>query len=341
MNIKPVSFIIVTCIVVLSQFCRASANNNGDSVRKDSALQIYLPREVTIEDDSLKLGRVSIIRGEESLVAKASEIMLGRFSLPGQRIVLGRSVVLSRLACNGISASQVALTGSEEITVKKQHKVIKGSEFVELAASFLKKSLSDGLVCQAKPVRMPKDLFLPMSYKDVTLSPHLIEGAVPNQAKVRVSVLAPDQVGSSNEIGVAIVTFRLKFKCRRVVTLTEIPAGAVIGPENVKIERIVTDYPEAANWSPPYGLIARRRLPANTVIQPNMLGSIKPVRRGGAIKRNDTVVIRVEMPGLIVTALGKAMQQGYAGECIKVRNIDSQRIIVAKINEDRTVQPIF
>ncbi|MFB0525095.1 MAG: hypothetical protein ACETVZ_06105, partial [Phycisphaerae bacterium] len=34
--------------------------------QKDSDLQIYLPREVTIEEDYLKLGQVSIIRGEES-----------------------------------------------------------------------------------------------------------------------------------------------------------------------------------------------------------------------------------------------------------------------------------
>jgi flagella basal body P-ring formation protein FlgA len=169
--------------------------------------------------------------------------------------------------------------------------------------------------------------------KNVTLSPRLIQNGAPNQAKVRVSVLA-----DSNEIGAGVVTFRLKFNCRTAVTLTEIPAGSVISPESVKIEKILSDYPEPAHWSPPYGLIARRSLSANTVIQPDMVGLAKPAV---SIKRNETVVIRIEMPGLLVTALGKAMQQGRAGECIKVRNIDSQQIIVAKVNEDGTVEPIF
>jgi flagella basal body P-ring formation protein FlgA len=35
------------------------------------------------------------------------------------------------------------------------------------------------------------------------------------------------------------------------------------------------------------------------------------------------------------------MQEGRAGEYIKVRNLDSQRMILAKVNEDGTVEPIF
>jgi flagella basal body P-ring formation protein FlgA len=42
-----------------------------------------------------------------------------------------------------------------------------------------------------------------------------------------------------------------------------------------------------------------------------------------------------------VSASGKALQRGCAGEKIKVQNIDSNRIIVAKINEDGSVEPVF
>jgi len=312
--------------------------------QKDSLLQIYLPREVTIEEDYLKLGQVSIIRGEESLVAKASEITLGRLSVPGQKIVVDRPTILSRLACNGIPARKVTLTGAEKITVKKQHQVIKGSEFVELASAFLKKNLParsvsakaglpDGSVCQLNPLWIPKDLFIGKLSKDVRLYPRLVKSSARNQAKVQIAVFA-----DGKEVAVREVTFRLKYNHRTVVTLVEIPAGAVISPENVKIEKIVSNYPEPANWSPPYGLIARRRLPANTVIRPDMVG---PVKSAVVVGRNETVVIRIERPTFLVTAMGKAMQKGQAGEYIKVRNLDSQRIILAKVNEDGTVEPIF
>jgi len=59
------------------------------------------------------------------------------------------------------------------------------------------------------------------------------------------------------------------------------------------------------------------------------------------VKRNRTVVIRIERPGLLITAIGKAMQDGRAGDYIKVQNVDSQRIIFARVNADGTVEPVF
>ena len=183
------------------------------------------------------------------------------------------------------------------------------------------------------PIRVPKDLVLPGVSKDIKLSPRLAGSSARNQAKVQIVVLADDK-----KIGVCEVTFRLKYTNRRVVTLADIPAGTVISARNVKIEKGVSSYPEPADWRPPYGLVARRNLRAKTVIRPDMIGPAKPAV---VVGRNQTVVIRIERPGILVTAIGKAMQDGRAGEYIKVRNVDSQRIILAKVNEDGTVKPIF
>lgn len=333
MSGKTVSIVVITSLLASIQFGQASTNDKTNGLQKDSALRIYLPREVTIKDDAIKLGQVSIIRGEESLVARASEIALGRISVLGQKIVVARSLVLSRLACNGIPASKVTLTGAEKITVRQQQRIIKGSEFVELASSFLKKNPPAGSVCQMNPIRIPKDLVLPGVSKDIKLSPRLAGSSARNQAKVQIVMLADDK-----KIGVCEVTFRLKYTNRRVVTLADIPAGTVISAKNVKIEKGVSSYPEPADWKPPYGLVARRKLRAKTVIRPDMIG---PARPAVVIGRNQTVVIRIERPGILVTAIGKAMQDGRAGEYIKVRNVDSQRIILAKVNEDGTVKPIF
>jgi len=242
-------------------------------------------------------------------------------------------MVLSRLACNGIPASKVTLTGAEKVTVKQQQQIIKSNKFVETALSFLRKSLPADSVCQSNPMRMPTDLVVPGPSKDIKLSPRFVKSHAKNQAKVQIAVLA-----DGKEIVVREVIFRLKYNRRRVVTLVEIGAGTVISPENVKIEKTLSNHPEPANWKPPYGLIARRRIAANTVIRPDMAG---PRESAVIVRRNQNVVIRIERPGLSVTAIGKAMQPAKAGEYIKVRNVDSRRIILAKVNEDGTVEPVF
>ena len=329
--------ILIICVFIFCVlFCQTSANIEAKDLQKDSGLQVYLPREVTIKDDIISLGEVSIIRGDlraGGLQAKASKIPLGRISVPGQEIVIDRSMILSRLACNGIPASQVTLTGAEKITIKREHKIIKGSEFVELADAFLKENPPSGSVCEWEPIRIPKNLIVPEKSKDIKLIPRLAKNAAKNQGKIKIAV-----VHNGKQIDECEVTFRLKYKCHRVVTLVDIPAGEVISSKNVKIENGVANFPEPVDWKPPYGFITRRPLAAKTILKANMVGTVKPEI---VIERNQNVVIRIVRPLLVVTAMGKSMQDGREGEYIKVRNQDSQRIILAKVKEDGTVEPIF
>jgi flagella basal body P-ring formation protein FlgA len=322
-----------TISIIVIAFLLTSVSSSAGNIGKDFPLRIYLPREVTIEGGTPNLGQVSIIRGEKSLVVRAGEVAVGRISVPGQEIVINRSMVLSRLACSGIPASKVTLTGAEKITVKRQQQIIRGEEFFERAKSFLDKNLPVDSVCESTPVLMPKDLILQGQAEDVKFFARLVESGIKSRAKVRIAVLA-----NGREIGVREVTFRLRYSSRRVVTLVDIPAGAVISPENVSIEKTLSNYPEAADWSAPYGLIAKRRLPANTVVLANM---VCPANPPVVVGRNQTVVIQFENPGLLITAIGKTMEQGRAGEYIKVRNVDSRRIIVVKVNENGTVEPVF
>jgi flagella basal body P-ring formation protein FlgA len=145
-------------------------------------------------------------------------------------------------------------------------------------------------------------------------------------------------VSGGKEIASREVGFRLKFNCHKVVTLVEIPAGGVVSPENVKVEKTVSSYPEPADWSTPYGLVARRRLPASTVLSLNMIGPVEPAI---VVKRNQNVIIRIAAGGLVVTAMGQTVEEGSAGEYVRVRNVDSQRIILARVNEDGTVEPVL
>jgi len=336
---KSVKIFILCAIVTFTLLFRVSVGSetvNGEVLKHQAAkpsVRIHLPREIKIKGQILSLDQIAVVRGDESLVAKANEIVLGRFSTPGQEIVIGRLTILSRLACNGIDGSKVILTGAEKIMVKRQQKVIEGSEFVEIARSFLMKNPPAGSICSVNPMVIPKDLFVSETSKDIKLVPCMIENTSKSCARIRIAVFADDK-----QIGTRKVTLRLKYNCRRAITLDELDAGQILSPENIKIEKIASNYPEPPNWSVPYGLVTRRLIDANTVIQPGMISSVKPEV---LLERNKTVLIRFEKPGLLITAVGKTMQKGSLGEYIKVRNIDSQRIILAKVKEDGTVEPVF
>lgn len=326
MNVKKVNIILLLCLLL-------TVNSYAENAKNDSSIKIHLPREITIKNNSLILGQVSIIRGPESLVSKASKIALGQISVPGQKIVLDRKMILSRLACNGIPAWKVKLTGAEKITIKQPERTISSDEFVKLASSFLEKNPPDASICGFDPIRIPQDFIIPGDGKNVTFSVQPIPNSAKNQVKIEVTIFS-----DSKKIGTCEVIFGLKYNYQQIVTKVDIPAGTTISEENVKIEKIISNQPESPEWESPYGLITRRDIPANKVIQSNMLDSVKsPI----ITKRNQKVLIRVDMPGFLITTFGKAMQDGRAGEYIKVRNVDSQRIFLARINEDGSVKPVF
>jgi flagella basal body P-ring formation protein FlgA len=227
----------------------------------------------------------------------------------------------------------VTLTGAEKITVGRQHQIIKSDEFMQKALDFLKNNPPETSICQYDPVRMPEDLVLAGSGKDLKLSPCLVRSGARNQAKVRIAVLSDD-----GEIAAREVTFRFKYSCRKIVSCVDIPQGGVVGFENTKVEETVSDTPASAGETVFYGCVAKRRIPANTVIIANMTS---PARPQVLLERNQNVLIKINRLGLWVTAIGKTMQQGRVGEYIKVQNLDSQRIIMAKISEDGSVEPIF
>jgi len=223
-----------TISIILSVFLLASAGSQADTQKKDTALQIYLPREIAIEGDIPNLGQIAVIRGEESLVSMAGKVTLGRISAPGQKIVVDRSIVLSRLACIGIPKSEVTLTGAGEMTVTQQFQLIKSNDFIEKSLAFLRKNPQNVSICQWIPIRAPKDLILSGAGKDVKMSLSSVKSGIKNQSKVRVSVFSGDK-----EIGVREISFLLKYNCRRLVAKVDIPQGTVISPkEQVSVLKV-------------------------------------------------------------------------------------------------------
>ncbi|MEJ2648357.1 MAG: flagellar basal body P-ring formation chaperone FlgA [Sedimentisphaerales bacterium] len=322
-------------IFVLFLFCItcSALGNTQNTELSTSALQIYLPREITVQDNTLLLGQIGIARGPETLMKKADQVTLGRFSMSGQEIVVPRNTILSRLASNGFSASDVTFIGAEEVTVKQKQQIIDSEDFTILADDFLKKNLSGNSISAWKPVRAAQEMIIPDNVANLKYSCSFEKNIQASQVKVEVSVFSGD-----NKIGSRSVTFRLEYESRTPVAIVDIAPGAVISTENVKIEKRSSNSPEQKDWKSPYGMLAKRAIKANTEIRDQMLASVE---RQIVIKRNQNVIIRIEKPGFVITAVGKTMQDGKSGDFIKVRNVDSQRIIIAKVNGDGSVEPVL
>ncbi|MHC4271567.1 MAG: flagellar basal body P-ring formation chaperone FlgA [Planctomycetota bacterium] len=325
------AFVLIASTIGFAFLMQSQAS--AEQLNPGILLKIHLPREVSVQNEHISLADIGILGGDEYITLKAGDVVLGKFSVPGQEIVIERATILSRLASNGYPESRISFTGSLKVIVKRKQNILKSKMFVESGRRFLKENLPYNSICKVDPVIVPKDLILAEGQSNFQLISRLAESGNRSQSKVRVGVFV-----EGKQIATRDVTFRFKFNSRKAVALFDIPAGAVITSENIRIEKAVSNYPEPADWSPPYGLVARRRIPANSTVENTAVGATENIV---VIERNQTVTIRAESPGLVITAVGIALQKGQAGEFIRVRNVDSKRIVFAKVCEDGTVKPVF
>ena len=296
-------------------------------------LTVHLPRSVTIKDSTVTLGQISIVHGADNLEQQAHQITLGRLFSPDQELSFTREQILSRLTCSGMKPSQIRLTGANRVQVNRSAACIKGPEITALAQQYLEKRLGSQYKVIVGPIRPAKDLHLGRPGENVRLVPRITGKRSLSQVRVRVAVLV-DGV----EQGMQEVLFRLQYPHRFAVATQDLPAGLTLTPAHFKIETKLQPQPEPAQWQPPVGLVTQRAVPTGTHLRNGWIS--RPVIEV-AIKRNETVVIRIQQPGLIITAMGRALSDAHTGDVLKVKNSDSNRIILCRVQNDGTVSPVL
>lgn len=293
-------------------------------------LRVHLPRDVRISGKEIRLGGLGIIRGaDEALVAKASNIPMGRTPWSKEKIVVDHRTILSRLAANGISAKDVRLTGAEKVTVTRDEMVFDARRLVQVAEAFLKKARP--APDQWRLLRKPKDMFVPGA-DDIQLKPRLGSGRSVGYVHVEIAA-----VSGKREIGVARVTFKQLYSMRQLVASRNIPSGGIITSENTRLT-VVSVLRRPPEWKPPYGMRCAQAVRSGAVIPPSFLKSQKPAV---VVRRNKAVQMKIQMNGFAIVTTGKALEDGKEGDLIMVQNIDSKRKIMARVAADGTVTPVY
>ena len=120
------------------------------------------------------------------------------------------------------------------------------------------------------------------------------------------------------------VTGALVETVEAVVMLRNIPQGEVIKASDVMIERRakteVIAIEDVLGFAAKHALRQGQVIRATDVTKPELVG------------RNETVTIRYEVPGMVISVRGKALEAGGKGDVINVLNIQSKRNIQATVS---------
>ncbi len=315
-------------LVVLALLCFFAAPASA------AAVTVAVNAEATVTGPLITLGDLATITGDDKDRVKAlAAIKLGNAPSPGHRLALTSDVLGARLAGSGVDLGEINWLVPPTVVVTTAAQTISGDRLLAVATEALQAQLaSDGdTELSIAPLGATPDVMVPLGSIDLKAEfPAGIRYNAPTAAVVAVSA-----------DGRAFTTVSLRFNVKAyqqvVVAARNIAAREEITADSVRTERreigkmagYITDVGKVI------GLAARRPVTAGTPLTESALDKPLLIKRGGA------VAILVKAGGMIITAGGRAMQNGREGELIRVQNVTSKRIISARVVDANTVQVII
>jgi len=285
--------------------------------------------------DQILLGGIAQIDGDDTvLVRKLHSVILGRSPLPGKTRTLEPALLLGRLKQSGIDPDQLDLQVPAEIVISREAVTIDRDQIEQVVRAFLQKQAGEkpGIAIVIKDIRVPEPVQLPKGPFTARVSAPKnseLAGHVPLQVVFNVEPDFERRIGvtASLEQRVNVVVVRRPLGRFKPIDAADVELRAV-DVAGLPADRI--DDPDVA-----IGKRTRRALDSGTVLRPDLL-EFPPL-----VKRGDRVRIIAESAGLRVSAFGQVKQKGAQGELIPVVNLDSNKVIHARVVDAMTVRIEF
>lgn len=298
-----------------------------------TSVRVYDQAEVLA--DEIRLGGIARIDGGDAvLVRKLENVILGRSPLPGKTRTLDAALLISRLRQSGVDPEELDLQIPTEVVLRREAVTIERDRIEQIVREFLQQRTSGrpGGVILIKDIRVSEAVQLPKGPLSTQVSvPKNSElaGSVPVQVIFKVE---PDferrvWVTASLEQRVKVVVARRPLGRFKPIEADDVEL-AMLDVAGLPADRI--DDPEVA-----IGKRTRRAVDSGAVLRPDLL-ELPPL-----VKRGDRVRIIAESSGLRISAFGQAKQKGAQGEMIPVVNLDSNKVIHARVVDSHTVRIEF
>ncbi|MEW4490311.1 flagellar basal body P-ring formation chaperone FlgA [Thalassoglobus sp. JC818] len=267
----------------------------------------------------------------ELLPRELREIDLCLIQLSGESIALDRQFIKLRLAlCS--DNRDIVLTGAEECQVQR----IETAELTEASLEHFARlevaRLTDfqGEDVQVKvlqPVfrtnQRDVNLKVPLRF-DFDFPRHSIWGRVSVQARA----FHEDELVWSERVGMSVSR-----KCRVLAARRNISRDELVTPVMFEMQSTFTSEKiESPAIEQVIGKRSVKVIPAGSVVSADDFAEVQPANRDVVIHTRDAVRLVAKTRGLkFVVPRTQAMQSGRVGQLIRVKNLESNRIVTARV----------
>jgi flagella basal body P-ring formation protein FlgA len=306
----------------------------SDRLVSERPTLVSLRGETTVRGPEIRLGEIADIHADDAgTVERLRAVEVGRAPLPGLARTLDHAYLKARLRLAGVNLTSVVLDLPQTVSVITASQQVIGAELLAAIKEYL---------LAARPEEATR---LVVALGSGTSTPLVVPaGRLELKVRTRPGVELIGSVSATVEAWVDGAMARSINVPVRIGLLTEvlaatrqIPRGASVGSEDVRVERreLTVGQEPLRDPSDALGRQATRSIAAGELILASLMEQPPLVRRG------DIVILTAEGRGLRAVTQGEAREEGRPGQVIRVRNLTSNREVYGRVDGERSVRIPF
>lgn len=326
-SVKKTSLIILAAIATSAAFADTEIENRANT---RGLLKVYLPRTKVINNEGITLGDITCLTSFNLKLQKQAEsLKMGRCPFPGEKLTITRQTILSRLATVEIFSKSIKFLGSESVIVRRDKIKASPEELIALAKQYLKDNPIPNIHSWGL-AKKPQELLIP-DPKNMNLKCILSTGAPRGHVKLLITLVQDKEIIDRRNL-----IFKALYQACRFKAKVNIPSGTLITSMNTVMETYTSANHPTNNSFTPYGQTATYDIRSGSIISPTY---VKKKQKAILIKRNKTVRLIIKGRGWEIATIGTTLESGKTGELIKVKNNDTGRTVIGRIDENGNVVP--
>ena len=289
---------------------------------------------VEIDSTEVLLGQIAVIESSDPRwIQQLKGIVIGRAPLPGKTRQYDQRYLEKRLKQHHVDLSTVILEVPQMVEVARSTIKIEEHEIKQIVSDFILRNVAhDSRNVRIKEIRAPKRVILPkgrVAYKVAAPRSRELMGKCSIAIDFSVNGHSQKKVWATAVVEVLgpVVVTRKPLGRHKPITeddielttmdLSDLPASVITDPGEVLGKR------------------TRRAIGAKVPLRADFI-ELPPL-----VKRGDLVTIIARSNGLKITTLGQVKKKGRLGDRIPVVNLDSKKILHARVIDSNTVKVDF
>lgn len=298
---------------------------------KPSKLEIDLREQVQLEQRYYTLADIAVLRGtDQALVKRLERVRLGRTPRAGYSAEIDQQQIARRLdrVIPGIS-QHIAWPGARSATLGSTKVAYSKDRYVAVAQRYLSGQLEKRFIDHSvRPTGDYRALILPPG--EVQLTPSLCSvDKVRKRSCVWIDVSVDGEHYRTLPVWFDVSVFANVLELKR-----ELPAGAVVHPQWVRTRlRDVANVPGSPLQS--LDQISDRR--ATRALSDGAILTIENFEPLPPVVKGQQVTVQSSVGNITLTARARALEDGYAGEAIRLERLDGAASYVAVVIDDGLV----